>query len=104
MNIIRISVNLTDEGIEVQLKHFPVWWFLQNDMYMVMTPRKARLPHLQLMASQSLNTDIEVLENTEDPSISMIGRGNARIGINILLSIFYPQITKPLQEGQEASL
>ena len=37
-DIIGISVDLVDEGIEVQLKRFPAPWSLRNDLCIVMTP------------------------------------------------------------------
>ena len=89
-DIIGISVDLADEGIEVQLKRFPAWRSLQNDLCIVMSPPKASIPFLQRMATQTLNTALKVLETVEDLSILTINCGNARIGIHILLSIGYP--------------
>ena len=55
-----------------------------------MVPRKASLPYLQRMATQSLAAATEKLEGVEDASATTIDWCNAKLGMNIVLSIDYP--------------
>ena len=63
---IAVAVDLADEGIEIQLKLFPAWRSYASDICFAMVLRKANLPYLQCMASQSLVAATERLDEVED--------------------------------------
>ena len=83
-------MDLADEGIEIQLKLLPAWRSYPSEICLAMVPRKASLPNLQRMASQPLAPVTERLDEVEDASITTIDRCNAKLGMNIVLSIGYP--------------
>ena len=89
-DIVAIAVDLADEGIETQLKLFQAWRSYPSEICLAMVPRKARLPYLQHMANQSLAVATCQLDSVKDASITTIDWCNAKLGMNVLLSIGYP--------------
>ena len=76
-DIIAIDVDLTNKGIEIQLKLFLAWRSLLEDTCLVIVPRKASLPYIQRMATQTLAAAAEKRGELEDASIIKIDRFNA---------------------------
>ena len=76
--IIGIAVDLSEEGVDAGLKHFPAWKSLPDLICLVLTPRKASLPKVQQKVIKCLETALKNLDKVVNGDITTLDRANAK--------------------------